>query len=98
MDLTGTQVHASVTRHKYNRLRHTKILNGYDNFNTSVVIELLMSPTNFGGSYVQFHVMTLKASRVVSRIFLNNNNTTVLPTLFVTYIRESYKLLLSQIE
>ena len=86
MDLTGTQVHASVTRHKYNRLRHTKILNGYDNFNTSVSVGSLGATTNFRRSDVQCHVMTSEASRVINRRSHNINITTILSTLFIPHL------------
>ena len=86
-----------VTRQKYHGSRHNKILDGYDDFNTYVVIVSLRDTNNFVHSDVQRHVMTLEASRVVSRIYHNNENTAVLSLLF-PYIRESHDQLLSRIE
>ena len=84
----GTQVRVPVTRQKYHRMRHKKILDGYDNFNTYVLVGSLRDTTKFGRSDRQRHVMTLEASRVVISISKNNKNTTVLSTLFVMYLCE----------
>ena len=98
-DLTGgTQVHVSVTRYTYHRPRHKKILDGYDYFNTYVVIVSLRATTHFGPLDVRRHVMTLEASRVLIRIYHNHNNTTLLSTLSVLYLRKSYEQLFSRIK
>ena len=60
------------TRQKCHHPRHDKILDGYYNFNTYVVLGSLSTTTNFGRTYVQYHVMTSEASRVVSIIYHNN--------------------------
>ena len=72
------QVCVPGTRKKYHRLRHKQILDGYGNFNTYVIIGSSRATNNFGHSYVQRHVLTLEASRVVSRLSQNNKNTEVL--------------------
>ena len=98
-DLTGgTQVCVPVTRQKYHRPRHNQVLDGYDNFNTYVVVGSLRATTNIGRLDLQCHVMNLYASKLLSRIYHNNNNKTVLQNLFVPYLCKSYKQLLSQIE
>ena len=94
----GTQVRVPVTREKYHHPRHKKILDGYDYFNTYAILVSLGATTNFGRLDVRRHVMTLKASRVVSRLSHNNNNTPVFSILFVPYLRESYEQLLSRVE
>ena len=71
-DLTGTQVRATGTIQKCHRPRHEKILDGYDDFNTYVAVGSLRATTNSGRSDVRRHVMTLGASRVVSRLSQNN--------------------------
>ena len=72
-DLTGgTQVPMQGTNQKYHRPRHEKILDGYDDFNTYVVIGSLRATKNFGRLDIQRHVMILEASRVVSRLSHNN--------------------------
>ena len=84
MDLTGgTQVRMPGTRHKFHSLRNEKILDGYDNFNPYIFVISLRATTNFGFLDVWRHIMTPEASRVVSRIYHHNKNTTVLSTLFV---------------
>ena len=77
----GTKVRVSVTGQKYHRLRHKKILDGYDNFISYVVIGSLKATANFGRLDVRRCMMTSEASRVVSSISHNNKNTTVLSTL-----------------
>ena len=59
-------------RHKCHRPRHEKILDGYDGFNTYVFVGSLRVNNNFGSSDVQCHVMTLEASRALSRLSHNN--------------------------
>ena len=59
-------------RQKCHCPRHEKILDGYDDFNTYVVVGSLRATTNFGRSDVQCHVITLEASRVLSRLSQNN--------------------------
>ena len=56
------------TRYKCHRPRHEKILDGYDDFNTHVIVVSLKATTNFVCSNVCRHVMTLETSTVVSRI------------------------------
>ena len=77
---------------------HKKVLNGYDKFNTYVVVRSLRATTNFGNLDIQHLVMTLEARTVVSGLSHNNNNTTVLSILFVPCVYKSYKQLLSRIE
>ena len=97
-DLTGgRQLHVPKTRQKYHRLSHKEILDGYDNYNTYVIVVSLRNTTNFVHLYVRRRI-SLEASRVVSRISHNNNNTTVLSILFLPYIRESYEQLFPQIK
>ena len=72
IDLTGgTQVCVPGTRQECHRARHEKILDGYENFNTYVFIGSLRDTTNCGRLNVQRHVITLEASRVVSRLSQN---------------------------
>ena len=78
-------------RHKYHRPRQKKTLDGYDDFNTYVVVGSLTATNNFGRLDVQRYAITLEARRVVIRLFHNNNNTTVLSTLFIPYLCESYE-------
>ena len=78
--------------------RQKKILNVYDNFNTSVVIGSLRDINNFSHPGVRCHVMTLEARGVVSRLSHNNKYITVLSTLFVMYLCKYYEQLLIQIE
>ena len=66
------QVCVPGTRQKYHSLRHKKKLDGYDDFNTYVVIGSLRATKNFGRLDIQRHVMILEASRVVSRLSHNN--------------------------
>ena len=47
-----TQVRFPVTRQKYHCPRHKKILDGYDDFNTYVVVVSLRATNNFGHSDV----------------------------------------------
>ena len=68
----GTQVRVPMTRHKCHHLRHEKILNGYDDFNTYFVVGSLRARTNFGCLDIWRHVVTLEASKVVSRLSHNN--------------------------
>ena len=93
-----TRIFVLATRHKYHRTKHKKLLDDYDDFNNYVIVGSLRATTNFGGLDVPPHVMTLEASRVVSRLSHNNNNTAVLSNIFVPYLRESYEQLLSQIK
>ena len=79
MRLTGV-------RQKYHRLKHEKILDGYDDFNTYVVPRSLRETIDFGHSDVQHHLMTSEVRRVVRGVSWNNKNTTVLSTLFVPYL------------
>ena len=52
-DLTGgMQVRVPKTRQKCHHPRHEKILDGYENFNTYVVLGSLMATNNFGRSEV----------------------------------------------
>ena len=76
----GTQLHVPGTRYKYHRTRYKKILSGYEIFNTYAVVGSLRATTSFGNLDVRRNVMTLEASRVVSRISQNNNNATLLST------------------
>ena len=96
--MVRTQVRVTGTRKKFHRPRHKKILDGYDKFNTYVIVGSLRATTNFRRSDVRHHVMTSEASRLVSRLYHNNKNRTASSTLFVPYLRESYRQLLSQIE
>ena len=89
-DLTGgTQVCVPATRQKYHRIRQDKILNGYENFSTYVVVGSLRDTTNFGRLEVWRCTMKSEVSIFVSRLSHNSNNTTVLSTLFVPYLCES---------
>ena len=98
MDLTGsTQVRVPVTRHnvtvrgirKYEMV--TTALRSY------VVVGSLRDATNFG--YLDVHrSMASYYIKVVISISQNNNITTVSSTLFIPYLRKSYKTLLLQIE
>ena len=86
-DLNGVmQAFIPVNIHKYHHPRHEKILDGYDYFNTYIVVGILRATINFRRSDVRRHVMALEAIRVVSRISCNNNNTAVLSTLCVPYL------------
>ena len=85
-------------RQKYHRLKHEKILDGYDDFNTYVVSRSLRETIDFGHLDVQRHLMTSEVRRVVRGVSCNNKNTTVLSTLFVPYLNELYIKLLSQIK
>ena len=79
------------TRQKYQHPRNNNILDDNDDFNTYVVVGSLRAATNFERLEVRRHVMTLEASRVVSRIYHNNNNNnTVLSTLFAMYLCELF--------
>ena len=82
----GMQVCVPVIRQKYHSTRHNKIFDRYDDFNTYVAVGSLRTITNFGCSDVWTHLMTSEASRVVNSLSQNNNNTTVLSTLFVPYL------------
>ena len=73
------------------------MLDGYDEFRTYIIVGTLKDTTNFG-RLVVLHRMTLEASRVVSRLSCNNNNTTVSSNFLVPYLRESYTLLLSPVK
>ena len=95
--MVRTQVRVPGTRQKYQHPRNNNILDENDDFNTYVVVGSLRAATNFERLEVRRHVMTLEASRVVSRIYHNNENTAVLSLLF-PYIRESHDQLLSRIE
>ena len=57
---------------KCHRPRHEKILDGYENFNTYVVVGSLRDTNDFGSLNVRRYVTTLEASRVVSRLSHNN--------------------------
>ena len=73
MDLPGgTQMCVPGTRQQCHRPRYEKILDGYDRFNTYVVINLFRATDNFGNLDVRSHVMTLEASIVVSRLSYSN--------------------------
>ena len=74
------------------------MLDGYDDFNTYTVVGSLGATTNLERSGILCYLMTLEASIVVSRLYHNNKNTTLLSTLFVPYLHESYKQVLYQIE
>ena len=89
--MVHTQVHVPETRQKCHCQRQNKILYYYDEFSTYVVIGSLRSATNFKYPYVQRRVITCEASRVLSRIYFNNNKTTVLSTLFIPYVCGSYQ-------
>ena len=83
-DLTGgTQVRVSVTIQKYHHFRYKEILDGYNKFSTYVVVGSLRDTTYFGHLDVQY-CMTLEASKSLSRISHNNNNTAVSPTIIHT--------------
>ena len=98
-DLTGgMQARVPGTRHKYHHLMYKKILDGYDNFNTYVVIGCFRATTDFGCPGIQCHVMTLEDSIVVSKISHNNKSITVLSTLFVLHLSKPYEQLLSRIK
>ena len=73
-------------RQKCHSMRHEKILNGYDDFNTYVMVLSLRCANNFRHLDIQHHVVTLEASIVVSRIYHNDNTNTILSTLFVLYL------------
>ena len=68
----GMQVVVPVNRHKCHPSRLEEILDGYDDFNTYVVVELLRATTNFGCLDVRRHVMTSESSIAVSMIYRNN--------------------------
>ena len=74
----GTQVHVPGTRHKCQHLRHEKILNGYENSNTCIVVGSLSVTTNFVISDVLRCAMTSGDSRVVIRISYNNKEYNVI--------------------
>ena len=76
-------------RQKCHSMRHEKILNVYDDFNTYVMVLSLRCANNFRHLDIQHHVVTLEAIIVVSRLSHNNNTTTVLSNLFIPYLRES---------
>ena len=61
-----------VTKQKFHHPRHDKILDGYDNFNTYVVLGSLRTTYNFRRLYVRCQLMTSEASRVVSNLSHNN--------------------------
>ena len=60
------------TRQKCHRPRHEKILDGYDDFNTYVVMGSLRATTIFLRLDLRRHVMTLEASILVSKLSHNN--------------------------
>ena len=91
----GKQLRVPETTNKFHWPRYTKTLNGYDNINTYVVVLLLRATTSFGCSDVRPHVLTSEGSIVVRRLSQNNKYTTVFSTLFVQYLRESYKQIYS---
>ena len=91
----GTQVRVLGTSQKCQIPMHKKILDGYDDFNSYVVILSFRDTTNFERLDIQRYGMSSKASKIVSRTSHNNKNTTVLSTLFLPYLHESYKQLLS---
>ena len=72
-DLSGdTKVCVPGTRHKCHHPGHEKILDGYDEFNTYIIVGSLRPTIHFGRLEVRRHVMTSEYSRVVSRISHNN--------------------------
>ena len=54
-----TQVRVKGDRHKCHRLRHKKLLDIYDNFNTYIVVVSLRATPNFVRLCVHRHVMNL---------------------------------------
>ena len=64
-----------------------KILHGFNDFRTYIVLGSLKDPTIF----LCTSLMIFLPSRVLSRLFYNNNNTTVSSTSLVLYIRKSYR-------
>ena len=56
--------------------KYKKILDGYDDFRTYVIVGYMRDTTNFGDLDVLHHII-LVSSRVISRISYNNTNTTV---------------------
>ena len=91
-------MHLPGARQKYQCMRKKKRLNGYDDFNTYVVVRSLRDTIDVEHSDVQRHLMTSEVSRVVRGIYCYNKNTTVLSTLFVPYLNELYIQLLSRIK
>ena len=84
-----TQVRVKGAINKCHPLRHEKVLDIYDNFNTYIVVVSLRVTTNFVHLCVCSYVMTSVDSIKVSMLSQNNNNTTLLLTLFVPYLRKS---------
>ena len=75
---TCTQVRVPGTRKKYPCPKRKKILDDYDDLNTCVIVGSSRANNNFGHSGVQHHTMSFEASRAVSILSHNNNNTTAL--------------------
>ena len=86
-----------VTRQKCHLPRYKEILDGYDDFRTYVIVGSLKCATYFG-RLDAWRCITSEASRVVCRIYNNNNNTPISSTFFVPYLRKSYEKVLSLIE
>ena len=68
----------TVTGHEYHCSRHRKILDGCDDFSTYAVLGSFKAATSFGRFYVHRSMITSEASALVSRLYHNNKNTTVL--------------------
>ena len=68
----GTQVRVPGTRQKCHRPRPEKILDGYDNSNTYIVLGSLGITANFGRLDIYLHAMILEDIKVVRRIYHNN--------------------------
>ena len=72
---------------------YKEILDGYDDFRTCVIVESLRATTNFGHLDAQRRMISGDI-RLVSRFSHNNKNTTVPSTFLVTYLCESYRIVI----